>query len=104
NGNFSGEQGIFSVFDLRNSEWYSGLKQMKTNILDLQDERELTVGQILSKLYQLKFRNKADNRLLLRAFLCDPTIKNLIYYFDKSNSADILNNFNMLDKVKSFIN
>jgi hypothetical protein len=104
NGNFADEQSVFTVFSLKNSEWYSVLKQMKMSILDLQDEVELTVGQILSKLYQIKFRSKLDNRLLLKAFLCDSTTKNLVYYFEKSNSVDILNNFNMLDKIKFFIN
>lgn len=104
NGNFSEGSRVYTVFDLKSSEWYSSLKQMKANILDLQDDVELTVGQILSKLYQIKFRSNADKRLLLKAFLCDSTPRNLLYYYEKASSVDVLNNFIMLDKIKFFVN
>ncbi|MGG3884047.1 hypothetical protein [Brevibacillus panacihumi] len=103
NGNFADDSKIITVFDLQNMSFFPKLKQMRSNILDLTDEKDLSVGQLLSKLYQLKYRNNSDKSALLKAFICDPTIENLVYYYEKAEFVDILNNFNLMDKLKSLL-
>ncbi|MEC0269372.1 ATP-binding protein [Paenibacillus anseongense] len=103
NGNYSNKGDVYTVFDLKGSEWYAPLKQMRSSIIDFQYEEDLSVAQILSNLYKGKYEQSGDNSSLLKAFFCDPTLTNLLYYIEKSKSAEVINNFTILDKVRSLL-
>lgn len=103
NGNFSEENTLFTVFDLKKSEWFPLLKQIRSNILDIQFDEELSVGQIISRLYSAKYRVTNDPSYLYKSFICDCTTKNLSYYFDKANPQEVLNSFDLLDKLRAIL-
>jgi len=102
-GNYSSRGDVYTVFDLKDSEWFGSLKQMVTNIIDFQHEEDLSVSQILSNLYKVKFEHSNSTSFLMKAFFCEPTLSNLLYYFEKSSSFEVVSNFNLLDKVRSLM-
>ncbi|QOT12788.1 hypothetical protein JNUCC32_12515 [Paenibacillus sp. JNUCC32] len=103
NGNYSNRGEVYTVFDLKNSEWFAPLKQMVVSIIDLQYEEDLSVSQILSNLYKVKYEQTSNNAFLMKAFFCEPTLSNLLFYLEKSQPVEVLNNFNLLEKVKSLL-
>lgn len=103
NGNYSNRGEVYTVFDLKNSEWFSPLKQMVASIIDFQYEEDLSVSQILSNLYKVKYEQTNNNSFLLKTFFCEPTLSNLLFYFEKSASVEVVSNFNLLDKVRSLL-
>ncbi|MGV7118098.1 hypothetical protein [Paenibacillus kyungheensis] len=99
NGNFS-DQEVFTVYDLKKSDWFPVINQIVSDIYDIQFDEELSLEQTLSNLYKAKYKLTSDNSYLLRSFLCDCNLKNLADYYQSASSQDILNNFSFLEKVK----
>lgn len=103
NGNYASRGDVFTVFHLKNSEWFAPLKQMVSSIIDLKYEEDLSVPQILSILYKKRFELTNNNTFLRNAFFCDPSLSSLLHYFEKSKSSEVVNNFVLLDKLKSLL-
>ncbi|CAH1059856.1 hypothetical protein [Paenibacillus pseudetheri] len=102
NGNFA-ESNLFTVFDLKKSKWFPLLKKIVSSILDIQFDEELSLGQMLSKLYKAKYQETNDNSFLLKSFLCDPSLFNLLHYYEQAESKDVINNLNLLDKLRAVL-
>ncbi|MCM3711476.1 hypothetical protein [Sporosarcina luteola] len=97
-GNFS--DNVFNVFKLRDLEWYSELEELKNHINEIQFDEEVSIGKLLSNLYLSKYRIKNNNKYLIQAFFCDPDLDKLIKIFTASPGTEILNQFNLMDKVE----
>lgn len=102
NGNYSNNN-VFSVFNLKSSEWYPHLVSISNSIKAIQFDEEHSLGQIIAKLYREKFRISSDNIYLLKAFLLSPSIEALIEYYKNSDEVQILNNLILLDKIKTLL-
>lgn len=103
NGNYSNKGDVYNVFNLKDSEWFGPLKQMVGSIIDFQYDEDLSVSQILSNLYKVKYEQTNNNGFLLKAYFCESTLSNLLFYFEKSAPTEVVSNFNLLDKVRSLL-
>lgn len=74
NGNYSNNS-VFSVLNLKSSEWYTQLVTICNNIKAIQFDEEHSLGQIIAKLYRDKFRISSDCTNLLKAFLLSPSVE-----------------------------
>lgn len=97
-GNFS--ENVFNVFKLKELEWYSEIEELKKHINEIQFDQEVSIGKLLSKLYLSKYRSENERKFLIQAFFCDPDLDKLIRIFNSSNKAELLNNFNLMNKVE----
>ncbi|MBD3921314.1 hypothetical protein H8B09_21275 [Paenibacillus sp. PR3] len=103
NGNYSNRSDVYTVFKLKSSEWFAPLKHMIASIIDFQYEEDLLVSQTLSNLYKGRFDQTNNNSFLMRAFFCEPTLSNLLYYFEKAKPIEVISNFVLIEKVKSLL-
>lgn len=100
-GNFS--EKVFNVFQLKELEWYENLVELKNHINEIQFNEEVSIGKLLSKLYFSKFRSTNNNKFLIQAYYCDPSLDKLIKIFKQSSYEEVLSRFTLMDKVDSLL-
>ncbi|MDE8674690.1 hypothetical protein [Priestia aryabhattai] len=98
-GNYSSE--VFNVFKLRDSEWYPRLEKLKDHINEIQFHEEVSLGKLLSELYLSIYKTKSDQKYLINAFFCEPTLAKLIKIYTTSNETELISHFMLLDKVQN---
>lgn len=98
-GNFSNN--VFNVFDLKETAWYSKLEELINHINEIQFHDEVSLGKLLSKLYLSIFNKERDKKYQIKAFFCDPNLDKLINIYRSLNETEVINNFILLDKIKS---
>lgn len=97
-GNYSSE--VFNVFKLRESEWYSKLNKLKDHINEIQFDEEVSLGKLLAELYLSIYKTKAEQKYLISAFFCDPSLDLLIRIYNKLEETELLSQFILMDKVQ----
>lgn len=100
NGNYADRSKVYTVFNLKSSELFSTVERIKSNIIDLLEDEDLSVGQLLSQLYIDKYNKTSDVNCLMKSYLCNPTINNLLFFYEKTDPANVINYFALLEKVK----
>ncbi|RUS47453.1 hypothetical protein [Cohnella sp. AR92] len=103
NGNYAENKNIFTVFDLKKSEWFIILKSIRSVIVDIQFDEALSVGQLIARLLKAKYNQTADVSYLYKAFISDCNLENLVYYYDKAQPSEAIRDIQLLDKVRSVV-
>lgn len=92
---------VFNFNKLMKLPWYDEIRNIIDRISDQVYDKNLRTGELLAKIYKIKYDESRNTKYLLDAFMCEPSLKRLYFYYAKIEAEEVLNHFTLLEKCSS---